>query len=225
MKSAYWFILFLLVFGVELVAIGTHQDDWRYVTKPLLMITLAIWFFTSVKGKAPRFSRFIGAALLFSWLGDVFLLFESRNALFFLLGLSSFLVAHLAYILAFTSIAGRERISNNRWLLLPVMAYYVVMMRILSPHLSEMAWPVRIYGGVISVMLLQSLQLFRLKEKGTAILFVCGALLFVLSDSLLAINKFYAPFSWAGLAVMFTYGLAQVLLVRAAMGYIQSSNE
>lgn len=220
MKRSAWFYLFWLVFLTDLIAVAIEQPTIRYGTKPLLMVTLFLTLMAETKGIKNTLRRWITGALFFSWLGDIFLMFESSNGNFFILGLSSFLIAHIAYITLFFNIARREKIAENRWLLVPVLAYYEVMMRILTPHLGDMVWPVRIYGAVISAMLLQCLPLFKGKNRSLAYQFVGGALLFVLSDSLLAINKFYSSFYQAGLAVMFTYGMAQFLLVNATIGYI-----
>jgi uncharacterized membrane protein YhhN len=48
-----------------------------------------------------------------------------------------------------------------------------------------------------------------------------GAVLFVVSDSLLAINKFYSSFELAGVLIMLTYGMAQLLIVTGAINYIR----
>lgn len=220
MKRVAWFYLFFLIFLIDLIAVVMEQPEIRYGTKPLLMVILFLTLWSETKGIKNTLRRRLSVALFFSWLGDIFLMFESRDALFFILGLSSFLLAHIAYIGLFFNIARREEIADNRWLLIPVLGYYVVMMRILTPHLGDLVWPVRIYGAVISAMLLQCLPLIRYKNKRLAFQFVGGALLFVLSDSLLALNKFYSSFPFAGLAVMFTYGLAQYFLVNATIGYI-----
>lgn len=49
-----------------------------------------------------------------------------------------------------------------------------------------------------------------------------GALLFVLSDTVLAINKFYQPFELSGLVIMLAYGFAQLLIVTGAIYYIRN---
>lgn len=225
MKPSIWLYLFLAVFLTDLVAVALEQPELRYATKPLLMVTLYLTFLQGTKGSKSSLGKWMTGALFFSWLGDILLMFDAQNPIFFLLGLSSFLLAHVFYIILFGNIRNRESIRNNYLLLLPVAVYYGLLMWLLSPHLGEMTLPVRIYGAVICIMFLLALHLLFMKQKEAALLFAAGAILFVISDSLLAINKFYSPFNWAGIAVMSTYGLAQWFLVGGAIRYIHQQNE
>ena len=71
-------------------------------------------------------------------------------------------------------------------------------------------------------MLLLALHMLFIKNKEAGKLMMLGALLFVASDSILAINKFYQPFEMAGIYIMLTYGLAQLLITVGAARYILS---
>ena len=82
--------------------------------------------------------------------------------------------------------------------------------------------PVRIYGIVISYMLIQALQTAVIKNPVAAGLMIAGSVLFITSDSLLAINKFHGSFEYAGIAIMLTYGIAQLLITLGAVRYISS---
>ena len=62
--------------------------------------------------------------------------------------------------------------------------------------------------------------MFFIKNKKAGKLMMIGALLFVISDSVLAVNKFYSSFMEAGMIIMFTYGIAQLLIVQGAIEYI-----
>jgi uncharacterized membrane protein YhhN len=83
-----------------------------------------------------------------------------------------------------------------------------------------MRLPVRVYGLVISFMLMLALHLLFLANRKAGLYIAGGAILFVISDSLLAINKFYQSFEAAGFLVMFTYGLAQLFLATGAAAYL-----
>jgi uncharacterized membrane protein YhhN len=76
-------------------------------------------------------------------------------------------------------------------------------------------------------MFLLALHMLFIKNKGAGKLMMFGALLFVASDSILAINKFYLPFEFAGIFIMLTYGLAQLLITIGAANYVNfiSGNE
>ena len=159
-------------------------------------------------------------ALLFSWTGDLLLMFQGNDPLFFLLGLSSFLTAHIFYIIFFHRVRIEEEVKGNLWLVLLVAVYYIALIALLSPYLKDMKLPVRVYGVVISFMLMLALHMRFIKNKIAGIWMMSGALLFILSDSTLAINKFYRPFEFAGVIIMLTYGLAQFFIVEGANGYI-----
>jgi uncharacterized membrane protein YhhN len=160
---------------------------------------------------------------VFSWLGDILLMFDHKGNSFYIFGLIAFLIAHIFYIIFYERIVHFENLKKNYWLFIPVLIYYSILIYVLSPHLGEMKLPVRIYGVVISYMLIQALQVARMRNKPAAALMIIGAILFITSDSILAINKFYSPFETAGIAIMVTYGLAQLLITLGAISYINSS--
>ncbi len=152
-------------------------------------------------------------------------MFEEKNAVFFLLGLSAFLLAHVFYILFFHAIRVTEKIKGHPGLLGVVALYYAALIILLLPHLGEMKVPVLLYGGVISFMFMLALHMVFIKNKSAGKWMMMGALLFVLSDSLLAINKFYQPFKTAGILIMLTYGLAQFFIVEGASRFLTSINK
>jgi uncharacterized membrane protein YhhN len=211
MKKNYWIILFVVVFLADLVAVYTNNETLRYITKPLLMPLLIVFFVFQTKDFASSLKKWITLALVFSWAGDVLLMFESTNSNFFIFGLVAFLIAHIFYILYYENVIRKEGLSKSYWWFLPVIIYYIVLIYILSPNLGDMKLPVRIYGIVISYMLIQALQTGGIKTPGAAILMIAGAVLFITSDSILAINKFYESFEYAGIAIMLTYGMAQLI--------------
>jgi uncharacterized membrane protein YhhN len=149
-------------------------------------------------------------------------MFVGDNEIFFLLGLSSFLLAHIFYIVFFHKVRIKEAVKGNAWLMLPVLLYYVVFIYILSPYLGDMKLPVRLYGIIISFMLMLALHMQYIRNKKAGQSMMLGALLFVISDSVLAINKFYQSFEIAGVIIMLVYGLAQLFIVKGAAGYINS---
>ena len=152
-------------------------------------------------------------------------MFQAKNEIFFLLGLASFLIAHIFYIVFFHYVRVRENVKSNPWLLVIVVVYYAVLISWLSPFLGEMKLPVRIYGIVISIMFMLAMHMFSIKNKIAGKWMIWGALLFVISDSVLAINEFYQPFEAANVIIMLTYGLAQLFIVKGAAYYIISSDK
>jgi len=94
-----------------------------------------------------------------------------------------------------------------------VAAYGVSLVQFLFPHLGDMKIPVIVYAVVICMMLVFSLHVFTKINRPANLLFVTGAILFAASDSLLAVNKFYKPFEFAGALIISTYCAAQLLIV------------
>jgi uncharacterized membrane protein YhhN len=215
-------IIFSLVLFIELIGIQLNNELIQLICKPLLIPVLITGFIASTENTDLK--KWVLAALTFSWIGDVLLLFQAKHSIFFLLGLASFLLAHIFYIIFFFNIRVKENLRSNPWLLLIVVVYYALLITILSPHLGEMKLPVRIYGIVISFIFLLAMHMLYIKNKTAGNWMMLGALLFVISDSILAIDKFYSAFDHAGILIMLTYGLAQLFLVMGAIKYINSSN-
>jgi uncharacterized membrane protein YhhN len=222
MKKTIWIILFLLVLLVDLVAVYLNNESLRFITKPLLMPLLAIYLLLQTNAVNSNLKVWVFLALFFSWAGDIFLLFEERGSNFFLMGLSAFFAAQVFYIVFFHNIRMREYIRGNALLLLLVIVYYSILVSVLSPYLGKMILPVRIYGVVLSFMLMLAMHTMLGKNKKAALWMMIGAILFVASDSLLAFNKFFSAFDYAGLVIMLTYGLAQLFITEGAVKHINS---
>jgi uncharacterized membrane protein YhhN len=216
-----WLIVFAVALLVNLVGIYTQNEMLVYIAKPLIVPSLLAYFLSAAGGTRSSLRFFIIAALLFSWLGDVLLMFDRLSSSYFLFGLVSFLIAHIFYILFFARVKKAENIKLKPVLLVAVLIYYAGLIWLLYPHLAEMKIPVMVYGAVISTMFLLALHMPGLQNKEAGKLMMAGALFFVISDSLLAINKFYQPFSYAGILIMLTYGLAQWLITLGAVKYFR----
>lgn len=220
MKSKHWLYIFLVVVIVYFTGMGFQNDIWQNGAKPLLILSLLGYFLAATKGIKVPLKILVALALLFSVMGDTLLLFSNSNERFFILGLISFLVAHLFYIVCFHKIKMRENLEGYWPAAVIVGAYYGMLMFLLVPHLGGLKIPVLVYGIVISFMLFLATQLYQLKDNLTARFILTGAVFFVVSDSVLAINKFYKPYAWGGWVIMTTYLLAQWLLVKGLARYI-----
>jgi uncharacterized membrane protein YhhN len=204
--------------GVALLHILAIAGDWttlRFITKPLLIPFLLVDYLFDVKD-APAYRHWVTVALFFSWLGDIFLMNEGEQ--YFIAGLAAFLTAHLAYIVFFSTI--RRKSGRQAWnpYLLGFLALYVgVLYFFLSPYLNKtLQVPVFVYALVIATMFAAAYHAFPGHLAGIGLRCIIGAGLFILSDSLLAINSFMHPFRAAGLLIMITYILAQWAIVSGA---------
>src|SRR6185369_11887379 len=128
-------------------------------------------------------------ALLFCWLGDVFLLFDPMNEIFFMAGLGSFLLAHVILIFTYRILISPEdnfKGTQRIRLSFPIILVGSGLVVILYPRLGDLKFPVIAYALVLTVMVLQSIfRLGRTNAKSFWLVFF-GAALFMLSDSLLA---------------------------------------
>ena len=217
LKKNSGFIFYFFLVLLNLWANWFNLEFLNLVTKPLLLPTLAVIVWLS--GKENILHAIFIVALLFSFLGDVLLLFVKVDGNYFIGGIICFLLAHVAYILFFTKIKGESRPKPKLFSLyiFLVLVHCVELLYILYPDLGVMKIPVTIYAVVISIMLMVSMFVYFKTSPSAGKYFVIGALLFVASDSLLAVNKFYMPFFHAGFFIMLTYCLAQFCLVK---GYI-----
>ncbi len=224
MKKSFWFILFMAVLAANLADRQFNNGQLEYYFKPFLIPVLAGYFISQTNRIVANLKKWILLALFFSWAGDVLLMFEPKDKIFFLLGLSSFLFAHIFYIVFFHFTRLREKVKGNPWLLIVVVIYYAALILLLSPYLADMRIPVLVYGIVISLMFMLAMHMLFIKNKTAGKWMMFGALLFVISDSVLAINKFYQSFEMASLIIMLTYGVAQLFIVEGAARYIRSAN-
>jgi uncharacterized membrane protein YhhN len=219
-NKQYWIFLFVVILVVCILG-RVLQNPWiDYISKPLIILSLGGYFLSQTGTVKSGLKKWVLLALFFSWAGDVLLMFEGKDQLFFLAGLSAFLVAHLFYIVFFHLVRIKENVRGRIWLLLIVVLYYASLISFLSRYLNDMNLPVRIYGLVISFMYMLALHMTYIKNKRAGLWMMTGALLFLISDSVLAVNKFYQHFAGADLTIMLTYGLAQLFIVEGAVRYL-----
>lgn len=225
MKKKYWILLFTIILIGNLIGIQLKNSLIQSFTKPLIIPVIIGYFDSKIPNLMKGLSKWVLAALLFSLFGDFLLMFERNDSIFFLLGLSAFLIAHIFYIIFFHKVRVKENVKSNPWLLVLVVIYYAALINLLSPYLADLKIPVLVYGIVISVMFMLAMHMLFIKNKPAGQWMMVGALLFVMSDSILAINKFYQPFEAAGVLIMLTYGMAQFLIVHGAIKYIRGQKE
>ena len=211
------FFAFILLSAAYLICSLLFLDDATFFLKPLLLIPLMIAAFKSI-GFFNKTWLFL--ALTFSWMGDILLLFVFKDGLFFIFGLISFLIAHLFYVLLFLKelkkTGGKFGLKQPGLTL--IILFIIGFYALLSPHLGELQIPVIVYALVICLMLYIAYLLYPHWSIPSSLFLLTGAIAFVISDFLLATNKFYAPFPNAGFFVMVTYLYAQGALVWACLG-------
>jgi uncharacterized membrane protein YhhN len=201
------FILMLLVILSASIHIRAEYRGPRqhvYVFKPLTMVF--IWLI-AILGQAtfPFYKYMIITGLVFSLAGDVFLMLPSDR---FLAGLVAFLIAHLFYIAAFLS----EISALTWWPLVPLVIYGIVIYIIVASSLGKLKLPVLIYVVVILIMAWLAWERWSQTGQSGALLAFAGAVLFVISDTILAIDRFRGAFKLSRALNLTTYFAAQWLI-------------
>lgn len=201
--------IYLLAAAADIIFISIANESARVFSKPLLMLTLSCLYVSATRMRT-SFSKIWLAALLFCWLGDVLLM---RSG-FFVQGLLAFLAAHITYIIYLFGIAARfkQTIQISRASGIIVLTFWLLFLVLLIPYLGELKIPVVVYATIICFFWLLALNVTGNIEPAIARLFSSGAIMFVLSDSILAINKFVYTHPSLSVAVMISYSLAQFLL-------------
>jgi len=95
MKKNFWIILFIIVLIADIIGIQKGNEVLQYIFKPLIVPVLIGYFITATSSIKSKLKKWIVLALIFSWGGDVLLMFQGQKDIFFLLGLYSFLLAHI----------------------------------------------------------------------------------------------------------------------------------
>lgn len=180
------------------------------ITKPLLMILLGGYFIALVGGVNTKLKVFLLIALVGSWFGDTFLMLQGTNPSFFIFGLGSFLLAHIAYILAFAKFDAALPTSGVIITSVLFFGYSILLSYVLWSGLGEMKIPVILYAFVLTMMGIYGV----IKNLRISNLVVIGAILFILSDSMIAYDKFVEPFNSSRFLIMSTYISAQFLIIR-----------
>ena len=228
--SAAFLGLFLIIALMEMAAIAL-DETFPYLeifTKPLIMLSLVGYYYAQTRRQIDRVSGFMYIAIFFSLCGDIFLWFSGEK--FFLLGLGSFLLAHICYIAAFslshTKQANRPQslLKRKPWLVLIFVAYASLLIWGLYPSLGQMLIPVVVYATIIMLMAIAALNRWqRVSDASFGWVFL-GALLFVLSDSLIALGRFGDHLFSIPLLrywIMSTYMCAQLCIV---LGMLKKEN-
>ncbi|MFC2126333.1 lysoplasmalogenase [Bacteroidota bacterium] len=200
--------------------------DWlTYISKPLLMVALAYYLIQSVpsqfRGKVFYLSLI---ALFFSWLGDILLMLSGNGAVFFMLGIGAFLLAQVSYTIDFQFLKSNYtkgfHFLSIIWALI-VIIYSVNIWLDLRHNLGDFFVPVLAYLIVISLMAISAGSRYRKTHTGSFLLCYAGALVFMISDTLIAINKWHHAIENERLIVMATYILAQWMIINGIIMHLK----
>jgi uncharacterized membrane protein YhhN len=203
-------ILFALAVITNLVAEAVNSDVLRYYSKPLLMPLLAFYYW--ILGGETNYAIIV--ALWIAFAGDLLLLFPERRW-FFILGLFAFLICHICYLIYFTMAdAFPSGIHPLFWFVLLIYIFAGIMIYIkIRKDLGNMKFPVIMYMMVIMFLgFVCAARCFKFSGFAFWLPFA-GSSLFIISDTILALNRFKKTIPNHGLYIMITYIAAQVMII------------
>ena len=205
-------ISFFTVSILDFIAVAFHYPVLEAVFKPFLMLTLmGVYVFSSGKK-----NKWFLLALAFSFLGDVLLL-DKENM--FLFGIAAFLMTQLIYIGLILKRINETTLQQRILAVLPFLIYITFLIMLLKDNLGEYLIPVIVYAITIGIFGIVSLLNYLKFKTRSGQLLLIGAVLFILSDSMIALNKFYEPRDFYPVAIMVTYVLAQLIIMRSMLVY------
>ena len=198
-----------MAFGIAAIGAEIFNSPLFVALKPLCTVSILAYLLLFRNTAIKSYSKRIGIGLFFCLIGDAFLLFES----YFMWGLASFLVAHLIFLYAF--------VKRQGWLWEPRVAVVLALIAVgvftlVSDDLYSLFYPVLIYLIVIVLMSWQGWALALNPKMEYRSFLGWGVSLFLFSDALIAIDKFYYSFSFSGISILSTYWIAIFLIARSA---------
>jgi uncharacterized membrane protein YhhN len=213
----YFFLGFLFILSVYF-----NYSFLQMLLKALIIPSLIIFFLIS-RGKVHyKEDKWIITALIFSWIGDVLLQIKNGGYLYFLLGLISFLLTHILYAIVFFETTGEFIfLKTKRLLLLVIIIYGALIIYTIMPGLGKLQIPVTIYGIIITGMVVAALSRYGKVNETSYMLVFLGAVLFLISDSLIAMNKFKQSFPEASVLIMCTYLAGQFMIIEGTIKQYQ----
>ncbi|MBU2929599.1 lysoplasmalogenase [Winogradskyella psychrotolerans] len=205
-------ILFFIIVLIELLTGSIASlETVHYIAKPAIVISLIFLFFKTAQSLPKALKNFTLLGLFFSILGDILLMFTEQSPHFFTLGLIAFLIAHIMYIMVF--LQHRNQLKSPLGFIIVLLVYAASLFYFLNGNLGDMLVPVIIYMVVILTMATTAyLRKDNVNILSYGLVFL-GALFFLISDSILALNKFYEPLAYSNITIMLSYALAQYLIV------------
>jgi len=191
----------------------------RYITKPLLMPLIIFYYIFSVN--LNTLNWFLIIALIFGMLGDISLMI-GREGKWFMIGLGSFLVGHIFYIITYLLLSASSLLQFppiGWFLLLPLVGLTLFFFLRIKGNMGELQIPTMIYLVVIFLMSFFAMLLLSVFSPLAFIFVYIGPILFIISDGLIAVDKFDTKISKEGVYVMITYVLAQLFITQGIIFY------
>ncbi|MCK0189079.1 lysoplasmalogenase [Arenibacter sp. F20364] len=205
--------LYIFLVLLDLVMGFMSFEGLRQLTKPLILFSLILFFGMNGKNLPKKIYGYTLIALSFSLMGDILLLYDYLSTMYFMLGLIAFLIAHISYSVVFL-MQGKPIVKKELIIVSGLfLAYGTSLFILLMDNLGTLKIPVIIYIlGILAMAITAYSRKDHVGPTSFKLVFI-GAMFFILSDSILAVNKFLIEVPGAHVLVMGTYASAQYLIV------------
>ncbi|MEB2778464.1 lysoplasmalogenase [Algoriphagus sp. D3-2-R+10] len=222
-KNILWLYLFLFATLVDMAFIIEQNLELRIISKPLIIAGLIGYFYQITRPiSSTLLAKSVLGALIFSLIGDILLLWDHL----LIYGIGAFLLAHVCYIIAFkVAQKALESILNVNFIKtffinLPIYFLAAFTFYMINPNLGALKIPVIVYIIVIVSMITMARERYGRCNSASFWQVFIGASLFFISDGLIALDKFYQPIPDAGVMIMGTYAIAQLMIVMGIRSHI-----
>lgn len=201
--------LFFILGVINLTGHLLAQEDLIVYSKVLLMPLLLYYVYESTRETVTFRTLLLAVAIIFSWGGDIALIYPR----YFLLGVGLFLIAQITYSYLFLK-STTQSVSFNLLRILPFVLYATLLFYLVLPDAGDMKIPVIVYGICLLAMGYTASLRKGLTQNQSFKVTLSGAVLFIISDSLIALSKFTGTtIPHSGFLIMLTYIIAQYLIV------------
>ena len=224
------FTLVYVVLCILVILSDYYRLTWSYyLTKPIVLVLVMIFFRIQTGSTNEKmFRNFLMTGFLFSAIGDLLLMFSPSDDSFFIAGLIAFLIAHLCYTGGFMVQIMNNKPWNQHWGQLAfstlVVVYGTEFFVLNRFSFGNLQLPVMIYCVAITAMGVAAVMRDRIKNRDGYFRVVMGAVFFIISDSLLATDKFVEPFEGAGILILGTYFFAQYMIATGSVIDLPKNN-
>jgi uncharacterized membrane protein YhhN len=217
MNARIFFYGYLAAGLTNVVSTILENQTLNQYSKPLLMPLLLAFVYERSKPTVTIKTLLLAAAIIFAWGGDIALMYPEE---YFLAGVASFFVTQVLYIISFRrSTYGSMQLQ---WVkIIPIILFGVVLFYLLLPNAGNLAIPVFVYGLSLLTMVAFATMREGKTSKQSYVSVLVGAVLFLLSDSMIAIDKFSIDIPFGRTAIMTTYIGAQLLI---ALGLVKHAD-
>lgn len=215
-KKILFSILFLTILLADIIFNNIEGFYlYRAITKPLISISLMAFYYFNSKCKPKKERSITLFALFFLLIGDIFLL-EEFDFSYFLIGFVAFMLANIAYsYLLYRS--ANFGINKSIPFLIGATIYLLVIYYLIYDNLQGYFIPVLFYVFVVLNMTQSAYLRYKIVNNRSFYLVLTGCILFVISESIVALNVFHKPVPFKNITIMLFYGLGQLLIIHGIL--------